>query len=157
MEITNINQLDFTKQYTYADYLAWEIEDVRLEILDGLVKQLETPWIRHHVILNKFFFEMYQYFKKEKHFEAWRIPFHLYLTNDKNAAPNKIKNVVQPDIFVCKKELRGNYGVTGVPELIVEIYRANRFQTCLRGSSRDVWINTMRHFPRFYLRFAAGF
>ncbi len=116
MPITSFSQLDLTKQYSYADYLAWEIKiPERLEIINGIARRLETPWIPHHLILNEFFFAMYSYFKGNTDLEMWRIPFHLYLTIDKNAQANEINNVIQPDIFVCKKEIVGEWGVTGVP------------------------------------------
>jgi len=37
--ITDINQLDLSKQYTYADYLAWNFKD-RVELIKGWIHKM---------------------------------------------------------------------------------------------------------------------
>gem|GEM_PF-6708435 len=44
--ITDINQLDFNKQYTYADYLTWQLNE-RVELIKGwLYKMPASPSFR---------------------------------------------------------------------------------------------------------------
>jgi hypothetical protein len=53
--ITDISQLDLTKQYTYADYLTWQFED-RLELIKGWIyKMSPAPKRRHQRIEAKLF------------------------------------------------------------------------------------------------------
>ncbi|MEL7220159.1 MAG: hypothetical protein AAGJ93_02505 [Bacteroidota bacterium] len=37
--IANINQLDFSEQYTYADYLNWQFDE-RIELIRGRVVRI---------------------------------------------------------------------------------------------------------------------
>lgn len=39
MEITNINQLDLSKTYSYADYLLWKIKE-RVELFKGKILKI---------------------------------------------------------------------------------------------------------------------
>jgi hypothetical protein len=50
MEITDISQLDFTKQYSIADYLSWKFKE-RVELLKGCVaKMSSSPNSGHQMI-----------------------------------------------------------------------------------------------------------
>ena len=44
LEITNINQLDFDKSYTFADYLTWKFQE-RIELIKGLILKI-FPFIQ---------------------------------------------------------------------------------------------------------------
>ena len=45
--ITNIDQLDLTKRYTYADYLTWNFEDM-VELIKGKVFKISPAPNRRH-------------------------------------------------------------------------------------------------------------
>jgi len=48
--IYDINELDFSKQYTYADYLTWRFKE-RVELIKGwLFKMSPAPRRRHQEI-----------------------------------------------------------------------------------------------------------
>jgi len=48
--VTDFNQLDLTKQYTYADYLTWTFDD-RVELFKGWVKKMSpAPNMSHQRI-----------------------------------------------------------------------------------------------------------
>ena len=49
MIIKSLSQLDLTKQYTYADYLKWQIED-RLELFSGYISKVAAPARKHQLI-----------------------------------------------------------------------------------------------------------
>ena len=49
--ITSFDQLDLTKQYTYADYLKWQFKE-RLELIKGYIyKMSPAPSRRHQAIV----------------------------------------------------------------------------------------------------------
>lgn len=53
MEITNINQLDLNKTYSYADYLLWKIKE-RVELFKGKILKISTaPSTSHQKISRK--------------------------------------------------------------------------------------------------------
>lgn len=47
MEITNVNQLDPNKVYTYGDYLLWKFEE-RVELFGGKISKIEPTSTRIH-------------------------------------------------------------------------------------------------------------
>jgi Uma2 family endonuclease len=120
MIITSINQLDLTKQYTYADYLTWRIEE-RLEIIKGWVMRMAAPSIPHQTIQMQMIGEMIPYFKNHScRFLA--APTDVCLVR-KNAKNEDIKTVLQPDLLVvCDlSKIKTNRNIIGAPDLIVEI------------------------------------
>ena len=51
--ITDINQLDFTKKYNYADYLTWQFKE-RVELIRGRIfKKSPAPNMYHQKISSK--------------------------------------------------------------------------------------------------------
>ena len=47
MEITNINQLDLNKTYTFADYLLWRFKE-RVELIKGKILKM-SPRLRQTI------------------------------------------------------------------------------------------------------------
>ena len=45
--ITDINQLDFSKEYTYADYLTWQFKE-RVELIKGRIFKMSPAPNRRH-------------------------------------------------------------------------------------------------------------
>jgi Uma2 family endonuclease len=120
MIITDISQLDLTKQYSYADYLAWQIDE-RLEIIKGWVMRMAAPSIPHQTISMALTLEMGAFFKHHPcRFLAAPTDVCLVRKNTKNAA---IKTVLQPDLLVvCDlSKIKTNRNVVGAPDLVVEI------------------------------------
>ena len=118
--ITSFSQLDLSKQYSYADYLAWEIEE-RLEIIKGWVIRMAAPSIPHQTISMAMTLEMGPFFKKHScRFLAAPTDVCLMRQNEKN---EDIKTVLQPDLLVvCDlSKIKTNNNVIGAPDLVVEI------------------------------------
>lgn len=76
--LTDINLLDFSKTYSYADYLKWEFQD-RLELIKG--KSLRC--LQHLPLeINKFplkFLAEYGFFWKVKDCQVFAAPFDVRL------------------------------------------------------------------------------
>lgn len=120
--ITDINTLDLTKSYTYADYLTWNFQE-RLEILKGKIfKMSPAPNRKHQEISAKIFRKFDRYFEK-KPCNIYYAPFDVRLINYKKSTSDKeISTVFQPDICViCDKTKLDDRGCLGAPDLIIEI------------------------------------
>jgi Uma2 family endonuclease len=115
-EITDINQLDFSKNYTYADYLTWRFQE-RIELIFGKIFRMSlAPSSKHQHASIVIGSAIYNYLKG-KPCRVFPAPFDviLPLQNVKN-------NVVQPDVTViCNPAIITDKGCDGVPDLVVEI------------------------------------
>jgi Uma2 family endonuclease len=120
--ITDINQLDLTKQYTYADYLTWQFAE-RVELIKGWVyKMSPAPSRLHQRISQIVSSEIYNYVKGGT-CEVYSAPFDVRLVNKRKSVDDKeVMDVVQPDICViCDATKLDDRGCIGAPELIIEI------------------------------------
>jgi len=118
--VTDINQLDFSKQYTYADYVTWQFNE-RVELIKGwlyIMRPAPRRW--HQKIETTISSKLWNYFENNP-CEVYQSPFDVRLL--KNKGTNKeINTVVQPDICViCDLEKLDDAGCLGAPDLIVEI------------------------------------
>ncbi len=120
--ITDINQLDLTKQYSYADYLTWEFEE-RLELIHGWIWKMSPAQLRNHQKISFNISGQLYAFLKLKPCEVYAAPFDVRLVNKQKNPDNKnILSVVQPDICViCDPNKLDERGCLGAPDLIIEI------------------------------------
>ena len=120
--ITNIDQLDISKTYTYKDYYSWRFED-RVELIHGKIHRLPTgnP-TRHQEVLGKLGFHLYEY-AKQKNYDLFHMPLDVRLPFHPNLkADDEIDTVVQPDLFmVCDVSKMEERGCLGAPDWIVEV------------------------------------
>lgn len=122
LPITNINQLDLNKVYSYADYLTWKFQD-RLELLKGRIFTMSpAPGRLHQVIVGRLHIAMAPAFNKTK-CQLFLSPFDVRLLNRKKSTPdNDVFTVVQPDLSViCDEEKLDDRGCNGAPDLVIEI------------------------------------
>ena len=121
--ITDINELDFTRQYTYADYLTWQFDE-RVELIRGWISRMSpAPLVRHQVISMSLSSQIYALLKG-KPCKVFAAPFDVRLINKrKKKVDNKsIVSVVQPDISViCDLDKLDEKGCIGAPDWVVEI------------------------------------
>lgn len=120
--ITDFQQLELTKQYTYADYLTWQFKE-RVELIRGwVVKMSPAPNVRHQRITGFIFNEIYNHLRGHS-CQVFTAPFDVRLPLPPNKAKgNKIDTVVQPDIVViCDPGKLDEQGCIGAPDLVVEI------------------------------------
>ena len=118
--ITNINQLDVTKQYTYADYLTWKFTEM-VELIKGKLFILSpAPSSYHQRILSNLHGEIYAIFKTHK-CDLFIAPFDVRLVKNK-ALDTEIITVVQPDFcIICDPTKVDAKGCVGAPDFIIEI------------------------------------
>lgn len=112
--------LDFAKEYTYADYLKWTFEE-RLELIKGkLFRMSPAPNRVHQELTLRIAGPLYVYLKG-KSCKAFTAPFDVRLPmlskDDKD-----IITVVQPDLCViCDPYKLDERGCIGSPDIVVEI------------------------------------
>jgi Uma2 family endonuclease len=107
--------------YTYADYLTWDMEEM-VELIKGKVfkKAAAAPRRVHQWLTGNLHTEM-NIFLKGKKCQAYIAPFDVRLPV-KSKKDNKIFTVVQPDIcVVCDLEKLDDRGCVGAPDLVVEV------------------------------------
>lgn len=120
--ITNINDLDLDKTYTYADYLTWRFQE-RLEIIKGKIFKMSPAPSRIHqnasmnlagILWNNF---------KSHPCKLYSAPFDVRLLDiKKSTQDNTIYTVVQPDLCViCDESKLDDKGAIGAPDLVIEI------------------------------------
>ncbi len=120
--ITDINQLDLNKQYSYADYLTWQFEE-RVELIRGWIWKMSPAPLRiHQMVFGVLFNEVYNYLNG-KPCHAYAAPFDVRLTNKRKSKEDKnVISVVQPDISViCDSSKLDDKGCIGAPDWIIEI------------------------------------
>lgn len=118
--LSDISLLDFSKTYSYADYLKWEFQD-RLELIRGKIfKMSPAPATRHQQISSKIFARIWNFLESQD-CQVFAAPFDVRLPvrSKKNA---DVETVVQPDICViCDLNKIDTKGCLGAPDLIIEI------------------------------------
>ena len=114
--ITDINELDVSKSYTYSDYLSWQFQE-RVELIMGKIfKMSPAPTSKHQHVVSVLNATIYQ-FLKGKSCRVFPAPFDVILP-----IQNVNNNVVQPDVTViCNPEIITEKGCEGVPDLVVEV------------------------------------
>ncbi len=148
--ITDINQLDFSKKYTYADYLTWQFTE-RVELIMGRIfKMTPAPRTDHQHISGTVFGGIYS-FLKEKPCRVFSAPFDVRFPSESGENGGKSDNVVQPDICViCDTAKLDDRGCVGAPDLIVEIISKGsvkrdlheKFELYEQNGVREYWIVT---------------
>jgi len=130
------------KHYTYADCAAWD-ENIRCELIDGVVYMLTVPSMTHQSISGVLFYQLFD-FLKDKPCKVFAAPFDVRLNADKGD-----DTVVQPDILVvCDKTKLDQKGCQGSPDLVVEILSPSseahdkvlKFNKYLQAGVREYWI-----------------
>jgi Uma2 family endonuclease len=159
--ITDINQLDLTKTYTYADYLLWRFDE-RVELIKGkILKMSPAPSRRHqgissriHILIGNHIFR-YQCSVYSAPFDV-RLPISedlniskKYKKKAKKLADGKILTVVQPDLtIVCDPEKLDDRGCIGAPDLVIEILSpgnkqielSDKFEIYQEAGIKEYWI-----------------
>lgn len=120
--ITDINQLDLNKTYSYADYLTWMFQE-RLELFKGRIfKMSPAPSLYHQKVAGNIHGILWNIFKNQS-CNLFMAPFDVRLLDKKkSASDHEIYTVVQPDLcVVCDEKKLDSRGAIGAPDLMIEI------------------------------------
>ena len=101
-------------RFTYSDYLLLP-EDKRYEILDGELYMVPAPNIKHQRLSKRLETILIHQVESGGLGEIFHAPCDVILSDE---------NVVQPDIFVVRKERAGIVGeknIQGAPDIVIEI------------------------------------
>lgn len=145
MEITNINQLDLNKVYTYTDYLLWKFSE-KVELLKGrILKMSPAPSRKHQEILRIINRRFDAYFYQQQ-CNMYFAPFDVRLPKK---GETEIYTVVQPDLcVVCDESKLDERGCLGAPDLVVEILSPgnskkemkDKFEIYQEAGVREYWL-----------------
>ncbi len=146
-EITEINQLDSNKVYSYADYLRWQFKE-RVELFKGKVLQMSPAPSRSHQKVSFNLSLALGNGLKNKPCEVYHAPFDVRLAR-KSHKDEEIFTVVQPDLcVVCDPNKLDERGCLGAPDLVVEILSpgnskkemSNKYDLYEEASVKEYWI-----------------
>ncbi|WP_432673266.1 Uma2 family endonuclease [Flavobacterium sp. SM2513] len=120
--ITDINQLDLNKTYSYADYLTWEFDD-RVELFNGKIFKIGPSPNRNHQEAARELAGNIWTILKGNSCNLFMAPFDVRLPITKNSKSDKeVYTVVQPDLcVVCDENKLDSRGAIGAPDLMIEI------------------------------------
>jgi len=118
----SIDDLDFSKTYTYADYYSWKFKE-RAELFNGKVHLMgESPGVNHQQVLGNVACEFREFLKNQT--TATKVlmaPLDIRLV-DTTTRDEDIITVVQPDVIVfCDKNTLDDRGGIGSPSIVIEI------------------------------------
>jgi Uma2 family endonuclease len=119
-------------QYSYADYLTWQMDEV-VELIKGKVfkKAAAAPRRIHQRISIKLAAKLY-HFLEGALCQVYDAPFDVRFPKT-SKEDKQIVDVVQPDICViCDLEKLDERGCIGAPDLIVEILSPSNSKTELK-------------------------
>lgn len=134
--------------YTYADYLSWDMEEM-VELIKGKVFKKAAPAPRriHQWLAGNLLTEINQFLKGKK-CQAYIAPFDVRLPV-KSKRDDKIYTVVQPDIcVVCDPAKLDDRGCIGAPDLVVEVLSPgnkqlelqHKFEVYESSGIKEYWI-----------------
>lgn len=120
--ITDIDELDLSKRYTYGDYLMWRFHE-RVELIRGWIARMSpAPKLKHQTTSR----ELVRSFLRSVDegpdgCQVFVAPFDVILVEAKGR-PEEAESVVQPDLcVVCDPQKLEDRGCMGAPDLVVEI------------------------------------
>jgi Uma2 family endonuclease len=145
--VTDLSQLDLNKNYSYADYLTWQLKE-RVELIMGrLFKMTPAPSLRHQKISGNLFREISLQFKG-KNCQVIHPPFDVRIPKG-STSDNDVFTVLQPDLtIVCDEKKLDSRGCIGAPDLVVEILSPStadkdlheKFDIYEEGGVKEYWI-----------------
>jgi len=107
--------------FSYKDYLSWDADNERWELIDGIAYDMSPAPTRKHQELSTIILTEFYNYLKDKDCSVYAAPFDVRLPEGFQA-DNEIKTVVQPDISVfCDENKLDDKGAIGAPDLIIEI------------------------------------
>lgn len=134
-KILNLEDIDFSLTYSYANYLTWLFDD-RVELIKGKVfKMSPAPSPLHQEVSASISYNLYHYLKN-KPFKVYYAPFDVRFPKE-SLADKDIYTVLQPDICViCDTSKIDDRGCIGAPDIVIEILSPGNNKTELLNKYR---------------------
>ena len=144
-----IEEPDLTANYSYADYLKWQLPEM-VELIQGKIFKMSPAPNSLHQKVSLELSRQIANFLKGKKCQAFSAPFDVRLPN--SAEENKdheILTVVQPDIcVVCDISKIDEQGCLGAPDWVIEILSRftsskdlrNKFDVYEKSGVREYWV-----------------
>ncbi len=118
--ITNTEQLDVNKTYSYADYLSWKLNEY-VELIKGRIYKMAAPSSTHQKVLGRLHLAIGNYLYNSS-CQVFFAPFDVRLTKYNPHTDKDIITVVQPDIcIICDPTKIDKRGCLGAPDMIIEL------------------------------------
>ncbi len=122
-------------------------EDIRLELINGVVKRMQAPSVEHQRIVIGLGFCIKKHIEeKNRACEVFTAPVDVLLTEEEN---REKPVVVQPDVFViCDKDRIGKQYCYGGPDWVIEVLSPGnskhdllvKLNLYLNAGVREYWI-----------------
>ena len=115
-----VEELDYSKKYTYTDYLSWQFDEM-VEIIRGKIYRMTpAPNLNHQEVSSNLLRQIFLLLDNKK-CKVFHAPFDVRLPLG-GLENEEIDTVVQPDIcVVCDPEKLHASGCLGAPDWIIEI------------------------------------
>ena len=143
MPVTRFEDLDLTRQYTYADYLTWEFQD-RVELLRGWIARMSPAPSRYHQKVAGNLHAVLHQALRQNRCELYIAPFDVRLPRTGGG-----ESVVQPDLCViCDTAKLTDRGCTGAPDWVIEVLSPgnskremrDKFSLYEESGVREYWV-----------------
>lgn len=109
------------RAFSYKDYLSWDDENERWELIDGIAYDMSPAPTRKHQDLSGILVNKFYNYLEEKDCSVYAAPFDVRLYEGFKP-DSEITTVVQPDISVfCNEDKLDDKGAVGAPDLVIEI------------------------------------
>lgn len=146
--ITSFDQLDLSKQYTYADYLKWQFKE-RLELIKGYIyKMSPAPSRLHQAVVMNLSGAIWTELRGSA-CKVFPAPFDVRLPIKDKKSNQEITTVLQPDICViCDLSKLDDRGCLGAPDLVIEVLSLGnslkeinqKFNAYEESGVREYWV-----------------
>ena len=142
-----VSDLDFSKEYSYADYLTWTFEE-RLELIKGKLFRMSPAPSRVHQKLSQIIGAELFFYLKGKPCEVYSAPFDVRLPRKINDEQD-IVTVLQPDVCViCDPSKLDDRGCLGAPDIVIEILSPgnnkkellNKYEVYEEAGVKEYWL-----------------
>ncbi len=147
--VKNIEKLDLSQRYTYADYLTWQFDE-RVELIKGKVFRMSPAPGTAHQRVSGALFRVIANYLYGRSCEVFSAPFDVRIPLPPgHQTAGEIDTVVQPDISViCDPQKLDDRGCQGPPDWIIEVLSKGtshkdltyKFELYQHAGVKEYWI-----------------
>ena len=144
-----IEEPDLSGTYTYANYLTWQLGEMKELIRGKIFKMSPAPGSMHQRVSGNIFGQLWNYLHG-KPCQVFSAPFDVRLpASHRSKSDQDITTVVQPDLcVVCDPSKIDERGCLGAPDWIIEILSRytsakdlnEKFEVYEEAGVREYWV-----------------